>query len=421
MDLERDERERLDKKKENEKVEAEKAMYETLTKIRAKENDTNDGSAQSQLGVWVNDDPSENNMKNSSHKNVSVCLSKAPAEIIADNDIINTLPRPRQSVRALIKHTPRLFKTPSRESTVEQENLFVMKNRSHLVKNKLLNRDGLDISENDPIWLKEKGDRFCNNNDFASAIQAYSIAIEMDESFVQAFSKRAFCYFQCFEWYCCVQDCTAALTLVPNHGPLTNELLSLRGLAYCHLEQFEDATYDFKNMHENNNDSSVISDLDKAKKLLKANRFKKDADKLASEGNYDEAMSLYNKSTDEFPSFIGALINKSTCFMALKKFDECIKQCNEAITLVDSRSKLQSDILSDVYCSIPPRNKTEHNCLMSKLLLRKGISKVHLSKYVDGLDDLNKALSFLEPDSIYKHHLLIDIENIRKNSSTIVN
>ena len=48
-------------------------------------------------------------------------------------------PPPRQVVQGTFTHTPRLFKTPSRESTIKQEQQFIMKNRSNLSKNVLLN------------------------------------------------------------------------------------------------------------------------------------------------------------------------------------------------------------------------------------------------------------------------------------------
>ena len=36
----------------------------------------------------------------------------------------------------------------------------------------------IDIEERNPVWLKDKGDHFFEKNDFKSAINAYSKAIE---------------------------------------------------------------------------------------------------------------------------------------------------------------------------------------------------------------------------------------------------
>ena len=38
----------------------------------------------------------------------------------------------------------------------------------------------IDIEEWNPVWLKDKGDHFFEKNDYKSAINAYSKAIEYD-------------------------------------------------------------------------------------------------------------------------------------------------------------------------------------------------------------------------------------------------
>eukprot|EP00957_Ditylum_brightwellii_P167817 12774686-Ditylum_brightwellii.AAC.1 len=93
-------------------------------------------------------------------------------------------------------HTPRLFRTPIRESTAQQENTFIAKNRPYLRTNNLLNSDALDISESDAVWLKGKGDEFYKKGDFWSAINAYSSSLESDQGMVQAISNRAASYLQ---------------------------------------------------------------------------------------------------------------------------------------------------------------------------------------------------------------------------------
>lgn len=65
----------------------------------------------------------------------------------------------------------------------------------------------IDIEERNPVWLKDKGDHFFEKNDFKSAINAYSKAIEWvfielyvyvfefrnDKDFVKAYVNRATC------------------------------------------------------------------------------------------------------------------------------------------------------------------------------------------------------------------------------------
>jgi len=64
-----------------------------------------------------------------------------------DDDLETNVPAPRTANVATFKYTPRLFKTPMRESTIKTEKEFVAKNRPHLHNNGLLNKDALDIGE----------------------------------------------------------------------------------------------------------------------------------------------------------------------------------------------------------------------------------------------------------------------------------
>ena len=78
--------------------------------------------------------------------------------VYEDDDLDSAVPAPRAAIKSTFKYTPRLFKTPMRESTVQQERDFVAKNRPHLRTHGLLNKDALDVSDTDPQWLKGKGD-----------------------------------------------------------------------------------------------------------------------------------------------------------------------------------------------------------------------------------------------------------------------
>ena len=73
---------------------------------------------------------------------------------------VNKIPNPRQTIRLTFKQTPRIFKTPVRESALKQEEDFIAKNGQLMRTSCHFNVDSLDISENDPYWRKKKGDIF---------------------------------------------------------------------------------------------------------------------------------------------------------------------------------------------------------------------------------------------------------------------
>lgn len=58
-----------------------------------------------------------------------------------------------------------------------------------------------------PIWLKEKGDEFCRNKDFLSAINAYQNAFKLDSKAVNNLSNIGLCHLQLFNFNECIQFC----------------------------------------------------------------------------------------------------------------------------------------------------------------------------------------------------------------------
>ncbi len=50
------------------------------------------------------------------------------------------------------------------------------------------------MSEEDPVWLKAKGDDFFRAGDCRSALNAYSAALDADETMTACLSNRAACY-----------------------------------------------------------------------------------------------------------------------------------------------------------------------------------------------------------------------------------
>ena len=142
MALEERERQRIDDIKAAEKEKAEEAMHKTFT-AKANDNDKKKKSDCVDCGV------SNDTKREQPPQDCSDSDDEEEAEKIEED----VLPPPRAAVQTSFTHTPRLFKTPSRESTVKQEKEFIMKNRDkNLKKNALLNVDD-DVDNVDPAWL----------------------------------------------------------------------------------------------------------------------------------------------------------------------------------------------------------------------------------------------------------------------------
>ena len=122
-----------------------------------------------------------------------------------EEEDVRYIPPPRQSAsgdvsggnKVGIVFTPRAFPTPMRESKAAEEEDWVARNRKHLKKHGVLGKNvsqSSDVSEEDPNWLKAKGDDFVRYGDYRSAINAYTAAIEADEKMVSCYSNRSICY-----------------------------------------------------------------------------------------------------------------------------------------------------------------------------------------------------------------------------------
>ena len=221
MALEENERQMIDDKKAEEKQAAEQELYKAFVEMEvAKQKKEPEGvddiaaSSDATSTVPAVDDASATGSdegKESADAPAATRTSTSSVSFTRSADETSiSLPPPRKAVRSTFKHTPRLFKTPSRESTMKQEKEFLAKNRSHLHAS----ITGKDVAESDPMWLLQKGDKFLSNGDYRSAINAYSSALETDDTLTQALSNRATCHLHLRSYDLCKADCSAALALL---------------------------------------------------------------------------------------------------------------------------------------------------------------------------------------------------------------
>mmetsp|Transcript_7589 Transcript_7589/g.12782 ORF Transcript_7589/g.12782 Transcript_7589/m.12782 type:complete len:815 (-) Transcript_7589:130-2574(-) len=143
-------------------------------------------------------------------------------EVLEEEEEIRYVPPPRSrglsenaDQKIDISFTPRVFPTPMRESKAAEEEDWVAKNRRHLKKHGVLGKGGgNDVSEEDPVWLKAKGDDFFRAGDMRSALNAYSAALDADPSMLPCLANRSVCYLRIGLPRECHADCTLALAQI---------------------------------------------------------------------------------------------------------------------------------------------------------------------------------------------------------------
>ena len=294
-------------------------------------------------------------------------------------------PPVRPTSTIVFRNTPRLFKTPSRESTQLQERKFILKNRTNnLSTNALLN--GSDICDADPAWLAKRGDEFCSSRDFGSAINAYSAALSMDNSLAHVLAGRAKCFLSLREGSSCIDDCLKALSCGSIDGSLQKTIEVRLALAYCLNEEYEEARRYFR--RHSVSDAEVGECLAYLDKLIKVSGHKAKGDACFQEGDFGEASGYYDEALELDPFHVKTLMNRASCRLAASRASQCIDDCTQAIGLLSASSdSVETSLLEKVL--LPPTMIRRRWSAM--LLVRRAKAK-EATGIIDGaLEDLHDA------------------------------
>lgn len=339
------------------------------------------------------------------------------------------LPPPiRKSVHATFRHTPRLFKTPLRESTKKQEEEFIIKNRSRLRENALL--ADVDISNVDPIWLQSKGDEFYQRGDIGSAINAYSEALKADNTMVEILISRASCFLDLREAEPCITDCLAALMLLDNlivtrfendeEKSLRKQLLAKIGMAYCLNTEHDKALEKFHSMLQlDENDKDAHQNILYLKTLIEVIALKKEADRNFSVGNLQQAKDDYNKAEKLDPFHIQVLMNRAACHLAMLDPAACADDCTNALDLL-SQGKPKSDSSACVLGAVlfpAPRTIRKWQVI---LLCRRATAKELTGDFQEALGDLDQAKSIARNvDDVDVNAITKDIDDLKAKMNSL--
>jgi len=228
--------------------------------------------------------------------------------------------------------------------------------RSKPVLKRVHNPDAVDIGEQNPVWLKDRGDAYFAKGDFASAVNAYSSAISLDDDEYVAtmagrvatyYSNRAACYFQLAKHRKCASDCDRALELldlaqkgsteVPTPKTVRSmcKLFARRGASLAALTQVDEARADYRKaitMAPEDMGQELQMSLEK----LSALEMKLEADATLKMGNFVKAIELYSDARAIDATNAALWSNAAICHLALKDHKSCVAACSEALTLLEA-------------------------------------------------------------------------------------
>ncbi|XP_014677242.1 PREDICTED: dyslexia susceptibility 1 candidate gene 1 protein homolog [Priapulus caudatus] len=240
MQLEQEERERIEAVKEQERI----AATQALEVMRIRDAERYHSVAEPLDHTSKTPTPSSDSISNPCDmKRVSAAVMQKSkgAPRVTEASV-----RPAGTIS--VTFSPRVFPTPTRESQTPLEEEWLKK---QVEARKRIEADDMDLTEEerDPVWLKEKGDSFFTQGNVEGAISVYSHAIRLNAKLPALFSNRAACHLLVRNFHKCIEDSSKALELLvpPVEGNREARVKAhvRRGTAFCELQLYPEGLMDY--------------------------------------------------------------------------------------------------------------------------------------------------------------------------------
>ncbi|XP_015728382.1 dynein assembly factor 4, axonemal isoform X8 [Coturnix japonica] len=172
--------------------------------------------------------------------------------IFSENLKEEQLPAPRSAGTIKINFTPRVFPTALRESRVAEEEEWLQKQAEarRTISADLSELEDLKEEEKNPDWLKDKGNKMFAAGDYLAAVNAYNLAVRLNNKLPQLYLNRAACHLKLRNLHKAIEDSSKALELltppVPDNENARVKAYVRRGTAFCQLELYAEGLQDYE-------------------------------------------------------------------------------------------------------------------------------------------------------------------------------
>ncbi|XDA78421.1 hypothetical protein R6Z07F_008517 [Ovis aries] len=257
MKIEEEERKKIEDMKENERIKATKEL-EAWKECQRKAEELK--IIQREEKLYHQEKQMEEKRKKLKHK----CLTGNSASknfatkgrnsgnIFFEKLKEDNIPAPRSVGSIKISFTPRVFPTALRESQVAEEEEWLHKQAE---ARRAMNTDipelyDLKEEEKNPEWLKDKGNRLFATENYLAAINAYNLAIRLNNRIPLLYLNRAACHLKLKNLHKAIEDSSKALEiLTPPVADNANARMKAhirRGTAFCQLELYVEGLQDYE-------------------------------------------------------------------------------------------------------------------------------------------------------------------------------
>ncbi|XP_037689826.1 dynein assembly factor 4, axonemal isoform X1 [Choloepus didactylus] len=193
----------------------------------------------------------------------------------------DSVPAPRSVGNIKISFTPRVFPTALRESQVAEEEEWLHKQAE---ARRTMNTDipelcDLKEEEKNPEWLKDKGNKLFATENYLAAINAYNLAIRLNNKMPLLYLNRAACHLKIKNLHKAIEDSSKALELLtpPVAGNANARMKAhvRRGTAFCQLELYVEGLQDYEAALKIDPSNKIVqNDAEKIRNIVQGTELK---------------------------------------------------------------------------------------------------------------------------------------------------
>jgi len=302
----------------------------------------------------------------------------------------------------------------------------------------------LEVPEQEPIFVKDKGDNFFRVGNYRSALSAYTQAVnakkkmkDPSKALVKLYANRAACYLNNQQPELAIDDCTMALDLLKSIE--ANENCSSSGKHDAHdlwrqklLVRRAKAHIALKKLHHARNDLGAAVDMGKnradiSRDLEEVRLCSAFLDTMSLQGigdarycakNFTGAMHAYDLAL-KLPGHFGnlakanILVSRAACRLSLSDYGGARSDCETALNIIlcggintwERNGRPHSVLSSDDEII---HDDTAHRCvdiggewnnvligLLIKILHRRGAAAAHVQRYHHAVSDYEFAAGLM--------------------------
>nr|XP_061825774.1 dynein axonemal assembly factor 4-like [Nerophis lumbriciformis] len=252
MNIEKDEREKIQKMKDDERKSTTAELEAWQMKEKKKDEEGARLKVQSRTANQNQIKAPKENFDGGRSRESNVIFDQSSRNKDEGKKKHVALPAPRIPGNIEVSFTPRVFPTALRESMVAEEEEWLKKQAEarRTVNADVEELNDLREEERNPDWLKEKGNKCFAAGNYLGALNAYNLAIRLNKKIPALYSNRAACHLKLRNLHKAIEDSSKALELltpaVSANAAARARAHVRRGSAFCQLELYTEGLQEYQ-------------------------------------------------------------------------------------------------------------------------------------------------------------------------------